>query len=155
MVAAQETWTDRSRIYPDRLRNIPTGLLLYHSPNPNYPEVNTEKEGAAYKWVHSTCVIAQIDDLQVVEAGSFIWTQQSGWIPNMKFGPGEVARRFGNSEEVLQKETTYCFDGNTRYSNQLFGGDALWYVLARDSSGNLYKGVGIIETESEIQKTED
>ena len=30
-------------------------------------------------------------------------------------------------------------------------GDALWYILARDRQGRLYKGMGLIETEADVQ----
>jgi hypothetical protein len=37
---AQEVWTDKNRILPDILRQVPVALYIQHSPNPNYPEIN-------------------------------------------------------------------------------------------------------------------
>ncbi len=151
MARAQDTWTDRSRIYPDRLRYIPTGLILYHSPSPNYPEETNTPEGPAFKWEHDTCVRALEEGLRLIEAGSFIWMEDRGWYPNMNFSKSQTRRVFGIRGK-LEKSATYCFEGNTRYGNQRFAGDALWYVIAEDADGKRYKGVGIIETEENIQK---
>ena len=51
---------------------------------------------------------------------------------------------------VLKKGKTYTFEQNFRFDNQLYGGDALWYVIAEDPNGKRYKGMAIIETESEV-----
>lgn len=149
-LCAQEAWIDRSRIYPEQLRGISTGLILYQTPSPNYPVLTNEPDGAKYKWEHNTCIIPLLDNLQIVEAGSFIWIKEKGWLPNMKFSKKEAKKAFGILDKKLKKET-YCFEKNTRFGNDLFAGDALWYVLAKDPSGMIYKGVGIIETEAELQ----
>ena len=147
---AQEAWANHSRIYPEQLQGIPTGLALYHTPSPNYPVPTNDPDGPKYKWEHDTCIIPLLENLQIIEAGSFIWLKDKGWVPNMKFSRREAEKAFGILDKKLQKEN-YCFEKNTRYGNQLFAGDALWYVLATDKSGTIYKGVGIIETEAEIK----
>ena len=149
-VSAQNAWTDRSRILPDKLRNIPNGLVLNHSPNPNYPEFTNEKNGPKYKWEHATCIVAMMPGLKVVEVGSFIWTE-NGWITNMSLKGKQFRQRFNSKKNLLDPGVTYCYEKNTRFGNTLYGGDALWFVLAEDEDGNSYKGIGIIETEGTLK----
>lgn len=149
---AQETWADKSRILPTKLRFIENTLWVYHSPNPNYPTLTSASENqATYVWKHSTTVCSPTQDLEVVEAGSYIWYSPSGWQENMQFTKETFAEKFNCLQGVLKEGMCYTFEKNYRYGNQLYGGDALWYVIAKDANGKLYKGFGIIETEKIIQ----
>ncbi|WP_445747284.1 hypothetical protein [Polaribacter sp.] len=149
---AQEAWTDKSRILPTKLRLISNTLTITHSPNPNFPSLtNVSENQSTYVWKHSTTVCSPTQDLEIVEAGSFIWYSPSGWQENMQFSKETFAEKFNCKEGMLKKGNCYTYQKNYRYGNQLYGGDALWYVIAKDAQGNLYKGFGIIETENEIQ----
>ena len=154
LLSAQTGWTDKTRILPDTLRNVPVGITLYHSPNPNYPVPNkTVGDGnAKYLWKHSTSVRSEVGDLEVVAAGSFIWYSENGWFTNLQLDPAEFAERFECKDALLKAGKTYTYKKNYRYGYQLYGGDALWFVLAIDRQGKLYKGIGLIETESELQE---
>ncbi|KUG06945.1 hypothetical protein [Solirubrum puertoriconensis] len=150
---AQAAWPDRTRALPAKLRQVPVGLTLWHTPNPVYPEPNPEKPGQ-YVWKHSTSVRADVADLEIVECGSFIWYNESGWQANMRETPAEFAELFGCPQGKLLKGQTYTYERNYRYATsrqQLYGGDALWYILARDKNGRLFKGMGLIETEQQLQ----
>ncbi|MEN1784939.1 MAG: hypothetical protein AAGF77_07325 [Bacteroidota bacterium] len=149
---AQEAWTNKNRILPDRLRGIPTALRLTHDPNPNYPERNPEPNGPTYLWDHTTCITPLHADLEIVEVGSFIWSATKGWIPNMKLNKKAFKRRFRTDSTQLVQNETYCYPKNLRSGNTLFAGDALWFVLAKDKQGQLFKGIGIIETEGKLKK---
>ncbi len=152
LCAAQDVWTDQNRILPNKLRNIPIGLVLRHTPNPNYAETNNYENGYKYKWEHVTCIEPLVSDLKIVEVGSFIWNQSRGWITNMQINPNQFRKRFDTKDKTLIVQKTYCYEKNIRWGNTLFGGDALWFVLAEDAMGNIYKGIGIIETEGELLK---
>lgn len=145
-VQAQNDWKDRSRLMPDKLRNLPVAIFVTHDPNPCYPV----KEGDTYYWKHSTYVTSPVKDLTVVECGSYIWYDASGWHANMKYTNAEFAEAFECPEGVLKAGKTYTYKKNWRFGKQAYGGDALWYVIARDEAGNLYKGIGLIETESTL-----
>ena len=153
IVSGQEAWTNKSRILPDRLRKIPVEIFIQHSPNPNYPEINdTEKnENLKYVWKHSTTITSPNMNLEIIEAGSYIWYDSSGWKKNVVLTKKEFKKKFQCPEGKLKKDTNYTFEKNFRWGSSLYGGDALWYVLAKDKSGNIYKGIGILETESELQ----
>lgn len=151
---AQTGWTDRTRVLPDTLRKVPVGITLYHSPNPNYPVLN-DTDGrwdGKYIWKHSTYVRSEVGDLEVVAAGSFIWYSEKGWFTNVQYDRDTFADRFDCKGGILKKGKTYCFVHNYRTGDNLYGGDALWFVLAKDKNNTLYKGIGLIETESTLQE---
>ncbi|GAB2966574.1 hypothetical protein GCM10027048_41420 [Hymenobacter coalescens] len=148
--APPSAWSDHSRALPDKLRQVPVGLSLWHTPNPNYPEPDSAQPGR-YVWKHRTMVRAEVADLEIVECGSFIWYSAAGWQANMRETPAEFAELFDCPQGQLRQGRTYTFGRNYRYASsarQLYGGDALWYILARDKQGRLYKGFGLIETEA-------
>lgn len=152
MSFAQEAWTDRTRALPDELRQVPVGLYIMHNPNPNYPEptIPEDHSDSKYVWKHQTSVISPDKDLQVIKAGSYIWYNTDGWKQNVQYTKKEFANRFQCAKGKLEKGKTYTFEKNYRYGNQLYGGDALWYVIAKDEAGNIYKGMALLETESEL-----
>ncbi|RAK65136.1 hypothetical protein DLM85_16485 [Hymenobacter edaphi] len=150
--AAPTAWTDHTRALPDKLRRVPVGLSLWHTPNPNYPEPDSARPGG-YVWKHQTTVRADVADLEIVECGSFIWYSAAGWQPNMRETPAEFAELFGCPDGRLRQGQPYTFARNYRYADsarRLYGGDALWYILAKDKQGRLYKGMGLIETEADV-----
>lgn len=150
---AQSTWSNKSRILPDELRKVPVSILVTHSPNPNYPELNSESpKNGKYVWKHATSVTSINRSLQVVKAGSYIWYNEEGWKRNVVYNKRQFADRFNCPKGKLEPGVTYTFSKNYRYGDVTYGGDALWYVIAKDEDGNMYKGMGIIETESEIIK---
>lgn len=153
--SSQEVWSNKSRILPDELRNIPDIIHIHHSPNPNYAEPNTDKKTSDtdYVWKHMTTVISPIHSLEVIKAGSYIWYSEKGWQLNAQYDKKQFSNRFNCSKGQLVKGTAYTFEKNYRWGNQLYGGDALWYVLAKDKDGTIYKGIGLIETEGQLIST--
>ncbi len=151
---AQDCWTNKNRILPDTLRLIPTELIVYHSPNPNYPILNYSKDtsNGKYLWKHSTYVISPKEDLEVVGAGSFIWYSAQGWFTNIQYNKQNFADAFNCKNGMLKKGRVYCYKKNYRFGDNLYGGDALWFVLAKDKKGKIYKGMGLIETEAIIKQ---
>ncbi|MCC2547138.1 hypothetical protein LJY25_11830 [Hymenobacter sp. BT175] len=152
--AQTAAWTDHTRALPDKLRQVPVGLLLWHTPNPNYPVADPDKPGQ-YVWKHQTMIRSEAgEELEVVECGSFIWYSAAGWQANMRETPTEFAELFNCPGGRLRPGVTYTFAKNYRYASSaqsLYGGDALWYILAKDKAGKLYKGMGLIETESTVR----
>ena len=151
---SQDAWTDKTRALPDDLRKVPVALYIMHGPNPNFPELNTtgERPESKYVWKHSTSAISPNQDLQVLKAGSFIWYNEEGWKRNVELNRKQFAERFSCPKGLLKKGIQYTFEKNYRWGSNLYGGDALWYILAEDEDGNLVKGMALLETESELIK---
>ena len=145
-----QDWTNKNRTLPDELRKVPVAIYIQHNPNPNYPELASEGEDYKYVWKHMTSVISPSKDLKVIKAGSYIWYSEEGWIKNVEYNKRTFAKRFDCPNGLLKAGSKFTFEKNYRYGNNLYGGDALWYVIASDSSGNIYKGMALIETEAEL-----
>ena len=149
---AVPAWTDRTRALPDELRRLPVGLTLRHSLGVVHPEADPATPGG-FVWKHQTTVRAEDADLEIVVCGSYIWYSAEGWQRNLRETPAEFAELFNCPGGHLKKGVTYTFVRNYRYAasaKQLYGGDALWFVIARDAQGRLYKGYGLIETEADV-----
>ena len=156
-IFAQNEWKDKTRILPEELRNIPVGIFLSHSPNPNYPILNdsTEIVKNKYLWKHSTFVQSIDKDLEVIKAGSYVWFSEKGWFNNIQFDNKMFSEKFNCKNGYLKKDIKYCYEKNYRFGNNLFGGDALWYIIAKDKEGLIYKGISLIETEAKLLENEN
>lgn len=141
---AQFAWTNKARVMPDKLREMPVGILMSHDPNPCYPVLQVD----TFYWIHNTKATSVYKRLTVVECGSFIWYDASGWHANMSYSPEEFSKAFNCPGAILKKGKTYTYTRNIRFGKQAYGGDALWYIIAKDETGKLYKGTALIETES-------
>jgi hypothetical protein len=152
-IAAQGVWTDHSRLLPDRLRNIPEGIIIVHDPTPVYPESNkdTIDYPGKYIWKHQTTVSSRFGDLTVIEAGSYVWWGDRGWATNIKLSPADFSRFFNCPGAILKKGRSFTFLKNWRHGDVIYAGDALWFVLARDKNGKIYKGIAIVETEGTLK----
>ncbi|MBC7398830.1 MAG: hypothetical protein H7289_02705 [Mucilaginibacter sp.] len=154
---AQETWTDHSRLLPDVLRSIPTGIVIYHMPSPVWPELNTDTANypGKYVWKHSTRITTEAGELEVIEAGSFIWWKDKGWTANIKLDKKEFAERFNCKDGILLSGHNYTFLKNYRHGDGMYAGDALWFVLAKDKNGRIYKGLALVETEGKLKTSQN
>ncbi|ASU33356.1 hypothetical protein [Mucilaginibacter xinganensis] len=155
-LVAQQTWTDHARLLPDRLRNIPAGINIYHSPTPVWPEFNSDTVDfpGKYIWKHSTRIATEAGELEVIAAGSYIWWKDKGWTPNIDLNREDFAKFFNCPGGILKTGKAYTFLKNYRYGDALYPGDALWFVLAKDKNGRIYKGIALVETEGQL-KTAD
>ena len=68
----------------------------------------------------------------------------------MELNKKQFAKRFNCPKGRIQKGIEYTFEENYRWGSNLYGGDALWYVIAKDEEGNIFKGMALLETESEL-----
>ena len=150
----QESWPDKTRVLPEALRKIPVAIYIQHGPNPNYPEPNDTGRNPQqkYVWKHETTVCSPMKELTVIKVGSFIWYNESGWKENVQYNKKDFKKRFVCPKGILKAGDCYTFKENYRWGSNLYGGDALWYVLAKDKSGKVYKGIGLLETEAELLK---
>lgn len=134
------------RLLPKKLRDIPFGIIAGHFPNPCYAELENNK----YVWKHNTTVLAN-KDLQIIEYGSFLYTVD-GWYLRVTYSAKDFDEHYGTVNGQLKSGVTYCDPESWRMSDSLFAGDAMWYYIAKDVNGNLFKGIAPIETEGLMLK---
>ena len=133
-----------ARALPLRLRGIAVGVLAQHHPNPCY----AQPEGDHYVWRHDTTVQSLVGDLTLFEFGAYIHTE-AGWLLRASMDGAAFASAYGCRRARLRKGRVYTDRDNARRSPKPVPGDALWYFLARDAKGRVFKGTALVETEAE------
>lgn len=129
---------------PEKLRGLPVGLLVQHHPNPCF----AVREGQDYVWRHDTTVQSLVGDLTLTEYGAYLYTE-GGWRLRVALKPDLFARVYRCPGARLRRGRVYADPDNARRDARPTSGDAMWYFLARDGKGRLYKGTALIETEVE------
>lgn len=135
---------EQGRLLPKKLRGIPFGINAGHFPNPCY----AEKIDGMFVWKHNTTVNSSLD-LQIVEYGSFVYTS-NGWYHRVTYSAKDFDEHYGTKDGKLLSGVNYTDSSSWRRSDSLFAGDAMWYYVAKDYKGNLYKGIAPVETEGKI-----
>lgn len=133
-----------NRLLPDKLRNLPNEITATHYPNPCYATY----EDSMYIWKHNTTIQAK-EDLQIVEYGSFVYTDK-GWYLRVTMSAADFEASYNCKGGLLKKGITYTDNASWRRDKQLTGGDAMWYYIAKDKNGRLVKGMAPIETEGKL-----
>ncbi len=144
--ATNDTINEPGRLLPRKLRNIPFGINAAHFPNPCYADFKNNK----YVWKHNTTV-SVTQNLQLVEYGSFVFTKK-GWYLRVTYTAKDFDEHYGTKNGQLQSGVVYTDPTSWRMSDSLYAGDAMWYYIAKDSYGNLFKGIAPIETEGQLLK---
>ncbi|MEO1654682.1 MAG: hypothetical protein AAFU64_14140, partial [Bacteroidota bacterium] len=131
---------------PERLEGLARLLDVRHSPNPVYAEQLTEDR---FVWKHDTRVMAPTDYV-IIEFGAFLKTQD-GWYLRTSMKPKDFDRLFKAKKGKLEAGRTYTYKKNWRYSPKLFGGDALWYFIAKNEKGEKVCGYQLVQTRGELK----
>lgn len=141
----QEESKEANRLLPEKLRGIDLGILGSHFPNPTYAVF----ENGQYIWKHDTSVKSISEDLEIIEYGSYIYTDK-GWYLRVTSTPAEFAKIYNCKNAILKKGKTYTDPASWRRSETLISGDAMWYYIAKNKSGKRFKGTALIETEAKL-----
>jgi polyisoprenoid-binding protein YceI len=136
---------DPNRLLPNKLRGIPFGILAAHSPNPCY----ATREGDKFAWKHNTTISVN-EDMQLVEYGSFVFTDD-GWYLRVTFTAKDFEEHYGCKNGFLKKGVVYTDPSSWRMQETMTSGDAMWYYLAKNKNGQIYKGIAPIETEGSLE----
>jgi polyisoprenoid-binding protein YceI len=134
-----------NRLLPEKLRGIDYGIQGSHFPNPTYATL----EDGMYVWKHDTSVKATFEDLQIVEYGSYIYTDK-GWYLRVTYDNQFFAKTYNCKDGILKKGKTYTDPTSWRKSEKLFAGDAMWFYIAKNKAGKLFKGTALVETEAKL-----
>ena len=137
--------SEPNRLLPEKLRNINYGIVGSHFPNPTYATF----EDGMFVWKHNTSVISQSEDLTIVEYGSYVYTDK-GWYLRVTYDNKMFEKTYNCKSGILKKGKTYTDLASWRRSEALISGDAMWFYIAKDKAGKLFKGTAVIETEAKL-----
>jgi polyisoprenoid-binding protein YceI len=138
--------TEADRLLPKELRTLPVGLFGAHEPNP----VNAVFEDSMYVWKHNTTISSQVGDVQLVEYGSFVWTDE-GWYHRVTFTAKDFEEHYGCPSGKMKAGVVYTDPTSWRRQESLTGGDAMWYYIVSDAKGKRWKGTALVETEATLE----
>lgn len=113
-----QDWSDRTRVLPDDLRKVSVAIYIIHGPNPNYPEIasKSDRKGFKYVWKHSTTIYSPHKNLEVIQAGSYIWYNEEGWKKNVDFDRKKFAKQFNCPKGRIKAGEQYTFEKNYRWA---------------------------------------
>lgn len=134
-----------NRLLPEKLRGIDYGIVGSHFPNPTYATF----EDGMYIWKHDTSVTATNEDLQIVEYGSYVYTDK-GWYLRVTNDTKFFQETYNCKDGILKKGKIYTDPTSWRRSETLYAGDAMWYYIAKNKEGKLFKGTALVETEAKL-----
>ncbi|MGL4599352.1 MAG: YceI family protein [Bacteroidia bacterium] len=148
IIPGQDT-TDHeaNRLLPKKLRGLPYGLFGSHDPNPTFADF----EDSMYVWKHNTTIQSVVGDLTLIEYGSFVWTDND-WYQRVSYTAKDFDEHYGCKNGELKAGIVYTDPKSWRRQEVLTGGDAMWYYIAKDKNGKLWKGIALIETEGVLRK---
>ena len=133
-----------SRLFPDKLRDLPNEITAAHYPNPCYATF----QDSMYIWKHNTTIQTK-EDLQIIEYGSFVYTEK-GWYLRTTMSAKDFEQYYNCKDGLLKKGVVYTDNASWKRGKTLSGGDAMWYYIAKDRNGRLVKGTAPIETEGKL-----
>ena len=137
--------SEPNRLLPEKLRRIDYGILGTHFPNPTYATL----EDGMYVWKHDTSVKSTSEDLEIVEYGSYVYTDK-GWYLRVTYDKKMFEETYNCKNGILKKGKTYTDPTSWRRSEKLISGDAMWFYIAKNKAGKLFKGTALIETEAKL-----
>lgn len=137
--------SEPNRLLPEKLRNIAYGIVGSHFPNPTYATF----EDGMYVWKHDTSVKSMTEDLTIVEYGSYVYTDK-GWYLRVTYDNKMFEKTYNCKNGILKKGKSYTDPTSWRKSETLFSGDAMWFYIAKNKAGKLFKGTALIETEAKL-----
>ena len=137
--------SEPNRLLPEKLRNIDYGIIGSHYPNPTYASF----EDGMYVWKHDTSVKSNAEDLEMVEYGSYVYTDK-GWYLRVTYDKKMFVETYNCKNGILKKGKTYIDPTSWRRSEALISGDAMWFYIAKNKAGKLFKGTALVETEAKL-----
>ena len=137
--------SEPNRLLPEKLRTLDYGIVGAHFPNPTYATL----EDGMYVWKHNTSVKSTTEDLEVVEYGSYVYTDK-GWYLRVTYDKKMFSETYNCKNGILKKGKTYTDPSSWRRSEKLTSGDAMWFYIAKNKAGKLFKGTALVETEAKL-----
>ncbi|MBC7641184.1 MAG: hypothetical protein H7174_02410, partial [Flavobacterium sp.] len=101
-----------NRLLPEKLRRIDYGMIGNHFPNPTYASF----EDGMYVWKHNTTVKSLIEDLTIVEYGSYVYTDK-GWYLRVSYDNKMFAKTYNCKNGILKKGKIYTDPSSWRRSD--------------------------------------
>ena len=132
--------------FPDKLQYIPDGIIVKHSPDSVYATKDS-RDTAYFYWYHKTTVLAENEDLEITEFGSYTWNQNH-WalttVTEKPFTNKDFAEWYSCPNGKLIKGKAYTDKSNWQRLLHLRDTKVLWYYIGKNEKGENFKGTAVI-----------
>ncbi len=129
---------------PEKLAVLPQKLQVAHFPSPVLASTDPEEPGT-YFWKHNSTLFSPMEDATIIEGGAYIYYNDQ-WNLRVSMSAKDFSKLFGVPKGVMKAGQPYTFVDNWRRDTRLYGGWAMWYVIAELPSGEKICGVGKLDT---------
>lgn len=129
---------------PEKLADLPQKLQVGHFPSPVLASTDPDEPGT-YFWKHNSTLFSPTEDATIVEGGAYIYYNDQ-WNLRVSMSAKEFSKLFGVRKGLMKAGQPYTFVDNWRRDTRLYGGWAMWYVIAKLPSGERVCGIGKLDT---------
>lgn len=129
---------------PEKLADLRQGLQVSHFPSPVLASTDSDEPGT-YFWKHNSSLFSPTADATIIEGGAYIYYNDQ-WNLRVSMSAKDFSKLFGVPKGVMKAGQPYTFVDNWRRDTRLYGGWALWYVIAELPSGEKICGIGKLDT---------
>ena len=128
---------------PNEFVKKSSDLMIYSSPNPNYPE-RDQNNTQQVVWKHET-IIKALENITIQETGAFL-LYNGAWKKRVAFNKKQTKKYFNTNTLTLNKGDSIVFKENWRYDKYTSTGWNFWYVKATKPTGDTIYAYNILET---------
>lgn len=133
---------------PAKLAGLPQDVQVAHFPSPVLASTDPD-EPDTYFWKHNSTLFSPTKDATIVEGGAYIYYNDQ-WNLRVRMSAKDFSKRFGVRKGIMKAGQPYTFVDNWRRDTRLYGGWAMWYVIAELPSGERVCGIGKLDTLGEL-----
>jgi len=133
---------------PEKLAELRQGLQVEHFPNPVLASTDPDEPGT-YFWKHNSTLFSPTEDATIVEGGAYLYYNDQ-WNLRVSMSAKEFSKLYGVQKGKMKAGQPYTFVDNWRRDSRLYGGWAMWYVIAELPSGERVCGYGKLDTVGEL-----
>lgn len=133
---------------PEKLAELRQGLQVEHFPNPVLASTDPDEPGT-YFWKHNSTLFSPTEEATIVEGGAYIYYNDQ-WNLRVSMSAKEFSKLYGVQKGIMKAGQPYTFVDNWRRDSRLYGGCAMWYVIAELPSGERVCGYGKLDTVGEL-----
>ena len=134
---------------PEKFEGMRELIRVNHFPSPVLATPVIEKQDTLYLWKHNTSVLSEKEDLEIIECGAYIFYNKQ-WNLRAAYSPKFFIKNFNCPKAILKRGQVYTFVDNWRTDTRLLGGWAMWYFIAKTSSGETVFGFERLDTVGEV-----
>jgi hypothetical protein len=139
---------------PEKLENIPDGIEVINIPD-TVRAAKIEGDTNNYYWFHKTSVKALNEDLEITEFGAYHWDYgdwEFGTVTGKPFTKKDFEDWYNCKSGKLIKGKEYTDKKNWSRLPELQNSIVLWYYLAKNEKGEIFKGTAMVVCLTELIK---